>query len=441
MKVMKWSVMALAVAAGTTQLAMASAQSESNGFVEDSSLDIINRNYYFNHDGKNGGGDGRDWTHAMLVNYESGFTQGTVGFGIDAFAVVGLTLDSRFGGAGNAPYDNNGEKKDDWQRAGGAVKFRVSDTTLKYGTFQPTAPVFAVGGSRITPQMATGFGLVSEEIEDLMLEAGHFTSASGPRSVSNNESLTAAYAGIEANSADFVGGTYGLGENLSLSLYGSEFEDVWRQYYGNVNYTLPINDDQALAFDFNIYRTLDEGSADAGSINTTIFSLATAYSIGAHTFTVAYQQNSGDTPFDYVGVGNEGSTGDSIFLANSVHVSDFNGPKEKSAQVRYDIDMTTFGLPGVSFMARYLTGWNADYTRMSSSSAYFPGLDDDGNLTLGDNGKHQEFDFEARYVVQNGPAKDLSFRLRQAFHNGNDDYADTDTKQTRLMIEYPLSIL
>ncbi len=40
MKVMKWSVIALAVAAGTSQMALASQQSESKGFVEDASLDL-----------------------------------------------------------------------------------------------------------------------------------------------------------------------------------------------------------------------------------------------------------------------------------------------------------------------------------------------------------------------------------------------------------------
>lgn len=46
MQVMKWSALALAVTAGTTQLAFASAQDESKGFVEDSSLDLLNKNFY-----------------------------------------------------------------------------------------------------------------------------------------------------------------------------------------------------------------------------------------------------------------------------------------------------------------------------------------------------------------------------------------------------------
>ena len=54
MQLMKWSALALAVTAGTTQLAFASAQSESKGFVEDSSFDIFNRVLYMNRDFKNG---------------------------------------------------------------------------------------------------------------------------------------------------------------------------------------------------------------------------------------------------------------------------------------------------------------------------------------------------------------------------------------------------
>ncbi len=59
MKVMKWSVIALAVSAGTSQMALASQQSESKGFVEDASLDLLLRNTYYNRDYKDGADDVR----------------------------------------------------------------------------------------------------------------------------------------------------------------------------------------------------------------------------------------------------------------------------------------------------------------------------------------------------------------------------------------------
>ena len=42
MRVMKWSMIALAVSAGTSQFAMASSQDDSKGFIEDSSLNCQN---------------------------------------------------------------------------------------------------------------------------------------------------------------------------------------------------------------------------------------------------------------------------------------------------------------------------------------------------------------------------------------------------------------
>ena len=80
-----------------------------------------------------------------------------------------------------------------------------------------------------------------------------------------------------------------------------------------------------------------------------------AYTIGAHTFTLAYQKVTGDGDYGY---GVDG--GGTIFLANSVARSDFNAEDEKSWQARYDLNMATFGVPGLSFMTRYVSGSGAN---------------------------------------------------------------------------------
>ncbi len=439
---MKHSLLALAVAAGISPLAMADTvgdQAESKGFVKDSSLDLLLRNYYFNRDGKNGSGDRRDWTQGFIATYQSGFTQGTVGFGVDAFGYLGLKLDGGKGttGTGNLPVDNDGSPEDDYGHAGGALKVRVSKTLLKWGEMQPTAPVFAAGGTRLIPQTARGFHLLSSELDGLDLEAGHFTAGNGPTTTSSRGELYATYANVTADSVDFVGGNYALTDNLSVSLYGSEFEDIWRQYYANANYVLPLADDQALGFDFNIYRTNDEGRAEAGEISNTTWSLAASYSfLAAHKVTLAYQKVHGDTPFDYIGFGDNGpgAGGDSIFLANAIQYSDFNGPNERSWQARYDLDMQPYGVPGLSFMARYANGRGIDGTDMAADSPY-------RDYGYGEDGKHHETNLEAKYVVQTGPAKDLSLRIRQAWHRGNTDQAESDHDEFRLIVDYPLSIL
>ncbi|MDZ3829313.1 porin [Pseudomonas fluorescens] len=449
MRVMKWSMIALAVAAAaSTQVATAapfvSDQAEAKGFVEGAALTETLKNYYFNRDNKNGGRDQKDWTQGFLGNFTSGYTQGTVGVGIDAYGYLALKLDGGDGtsGTGNMSRSDtvkaNGyahDVNDSQGKAGAAIKFRISKTELKFGDMQPsTSPVFAVGGSRILPQTATGFQLQSSEVKDLDLEAGHFYSGSSQDKNARDGGLYANYAGVEANTIDYFGGKYGITENLSASLYGAKLEDIWNQYYANVNLTTPFGGDTSLNTDFNIYRTTDTGNKEAGDISNTTFSLATALSfLKAHTFTLGFQKVNGDTPFDYIGVGKNNRGGDSIFLANSIQYSDFNGPGEKSVQARYDLKMAEYGVPGLSFMVRYVKGWDIDGTSTPAGSAY-AGL-------YGEDGKHHETNFEAKYVVQSGPAKDLSFRIRQAWHTANADQGEGDVKEFRLITEYPLNIL
>ncbi|BBP84852.1 porin D [Pseudomonas sp. Pc102] len=463
MQVMKWSALALAVTAGTTQLAFASAQDESKGFVEDSKLSVLNKNYAFYRDfrnnGVNNGGSAtnqnyrNEWAHGILANYQSGYTQGTVGFGVDAHGALGIKLNSGGGtsGTGLMPIGSDGKAQDDYSYAGGAVKVRVSNTELKYGNLIPTAPVFATGTARLFPGSAEGFQILSSEVEGLSIDAGHFTSIrDGSASTNRDGKINLAYGGgsnanalngpvvIDAKSADYLGGSYTVNDQLSVSLYGVELEDIYRQYYGNVNYSLPLAEDQALGFDFNIYRTTDEGSAKAGDISNTAFSLAASYSIGAHKLTLAHQRVNGDEPFDYILMDGQNS-GDSIFLANSVQYSDFNAPNERSWQVRYDLNMATLGVPGLSFMARYITGSHADGTSADPTGAYAG--------AFGNDGKEWERDIEAKYVVQEGPAKDLSFRIRHASWRANNDMGgfyssgSSAIDEVRVITEYPLDIL
>ena len=169
MRVMKWSMIALAVAAGTSQLAVASSQDEAKGFVEDSTLNLKTRAMYMNRDFKlgadNGGpsekGYNEDSGVSLLGVLESGFTPGTVGVGADVMAMGSLRLDGgsgrTSGSAGNGLFrnDSDGHPEKSQGKAGAAVKFRISDTVLKYGDQFTASPVFATDDSRLLPEVAT----------------------------------------------------------------------------------------------------------------------------------------------------------------------------------------------------------------------------------------------------------------------------------------------
>ena len=439
MQMIKLSVIALAVAAASTQMAVASQQSESNGLIEDSKLDAHARVLYMNRDFRNqprGTQNYREDTGLGLkAIYESGFTQGTVGFGVDAFGLQGIKLDSgggRFGNGqfpGNSRNGRNDKAVDNFSQAGGAVKARISSTTLKYGEQFVDLPVLSTDDSRLLPETATGFLVTSNEIENLELNLGHFTALTDQDAVRFDSN------GIR--SIDLVGGRYNFTDNLSAAYFyadakaghkGDGDRVQAKKHYTNVNYTLPIADTQNLNFDFNMYNTKfnekDEPRGQRSSTNN-VWSLAAAYTLDAHTFTVGHQRVTGghDGGYEY---GYDG--GGSVYLLNDVQYNDFRAKGEKSFQARYDLDMATFGVPGLSFMTRYVRGSNIENVAGTRND-----------------GKNWERDIEAKYVLQSGAAKDLAFRLRQATYRGNDaahTAADTtDVNEVRLIVEYPLSIL
>jgi len=298
------------------------------------------------------------------------------------------------------------------------VKARLSNTTLKYGNQFVGSPVFTTDDSRILPEVATGTYLTSTEIEGLELSAGRFTAISS-QTETGKDSLTQEDQTLK--SANIYGISYSFTDNLSASFHASDVEDFWKKKYVNINYGIPLADDQSLNFDFNYYKSDDEGRAIAGELQNKLWSLASAYTLGAHTVTLAYQRSSGDTGYNY---GIDG--GSTIWVANSVQIADFMAKDERSWQARYDLDMETYGVPGLSFMTRYVTGDNMDVE----------GFEEEG--------KEHEWNVESKYVIQDGAAKDLSFRVRHSVYRSNDAGAEasySDRNDTRLIIEYPLDII
>ncbi|AZE57219.1 Outer membrane low permeability porin OccD1/OprD [Pseudomonas synxantha] len=432
MRVMKWSMIALAVSAGTSQFAMASAQDDSKGFVEDSTFSINTRLLNFRRDFRNND-SGKSYTNETGLGfnglYQSGFTQGTVGFGVDVIGLLGVKLDSGKGrsGTGLFPTGSDGRSQDEYSKGGGAVKFRISNTVLKVGDQYTTAPVFASDDSRLLPELPQGISITSNEIKDLKLEAGHFTSiVAQDHTYKDSISSAEPGTGTGLRDANFVGGVYSWTPEFTTSLYYSKVEDYWKKLYANVNWTHALSDDQSVAVDFNIYSTKSDGAGltraekdGTTKLDNRAFSLQGAYTLGAHTFTLAAQKVSGDGDYAY---GVDG--GGTVFLANSIARSDFNAEGEKSFQARYDINMATFGIPGLSFMTRYVTGSGA-------------------NTGTTSNGKEWERDIEGKYVIQSGPAKDLSLRIRQATYRSSDGvyYGSASIDELRLIAQYPLNIL
>ncbi|ENB9665692.1 OprD family porin [Pseudomonas putida] len=423
------------------------AEESAEGFVEGSTLSVLNRNFYFNRDNRDSAapthnpnkqpdnGYSEAWAHAVITRFESGFTQGTVGVGLDAFAMLGLKLDTGGGRNGGRssfdvmPVDRDGQARDEYTKIGGAAKVRLFDTVLKVGDVFPANPVVAAGDSRLLPESFRGVTLENTSIKDLTLQAGRLHAMSQPMSSDLRENFVTFYGGpVDSPWIAYGGGDYTLNDHVSVSLFSSRLKDVWNQYYAGTSLSWPLSDELALLGGFNYYKAVDEGQRRLGAFDNDIWSAKVGVRLGAHTLALTHQRNNGDDDFDYL------RQSDSIFLDNSIQYSDFNSPKERSWMLRYDLNMAAYGVPGLSFMTRYGKGTDADY---SNANATYMRRDGDGN-PLTDQ-KRWERDIEVKYVVQTGAAKDLSLRVRQATTRATAFESDLD--EVRLIVEYPLSIL
>ncbi|WP_311970362.1 OprD family porin [Pseudomonas baltica] len=416
-------------------------QSSSKGFIADSTASLLLRNYYFNREFRDGASNNfgssrsgyrQEWAQGFFGTYKSGFTEGTVGFGVDALGKFGLKLDGGGGHTGTWLLPINGERKSDsnYFGGGGSIKARISKTQIAYGDVIPTNPVFFSDiGGRLFPQIARGWQILSSDVPQAELEAGRFTSGmAGSRTA--HDILRSSYGAREISMFQYAGGAYNLSKAWDASFYAAEAQDMWRQYYFGTNYTLPLAPKQKLHFSFNAYRSLDTGEALAGKIKGTIASFGMSYTYAAHTFSAAIQKNDSNTPFDYVGFA-DGKSSISSMLAMPMLVDEFQGPNEKVWQLRYDLDLATYGIPGLSFSVRYQSG------RGDSN-----GVDPTGDYAhlYGGKTRHWERDTDIKYVVQSGPVKNLNIRLRHAMSRENSAQPLKDIDEVRIILEYPIKL-
>src|SRR5690606_6797506 len=113
-------------------------------FIEDTKASLELRNFYFNRDYRGdptlasgvadtGQNKQEEWAQGFLLRVESGFTEGTVGFGVDALGLLGVKLDSGGGRYGNGsqllPGDGD-NAADDFSELGLTAKARISKSVL-----------------------------------------------------------------------------------------------------------------------------------------------------------------------------------------------------------------------------------------------------------------------------------------------------------------------
>jgi hypothetical protein len=392
-------------------------------FLEDSKASVELRNFYMNRDFRQEGAaqsKAEEWAQGFLLRYESGYTEGTVGFGVDAIGTLGLKLDSGSERSGTALLQRDretGRAQDDYGDLGVTAKVKVSNSVLKAGTLMPKLPTVQANDSRLLPQSFQGGWINSQEIAGLTFDAGQLSRVN-QRDSSDHEAMvmtTGAGRGITGTSGvtsdefNFAGVGYKWNEQLTTAYHYGALDEFYQQHVLNAVHLLPLGNKQSLKSDLRFARSTDDGQTNVD--NKALGAMFT-YSLGGHAFALGYQKMSGDTGFAYIG-------GTDPFLVNYVQIGDFAFKDEKSWQARYDYNFAALGIPGLTFMTRYLSGDNVDRGA---------GLSE---------GKEWERNTDIAYVFQEGPLKNFGVKWRNATTRSN---FGNDLDENRLILSYSLSL-
>lgn len=425
---------------------MIAQQSQAAGFVEDTKASILARNFFSNADNRSGAADPnytQEWGQGFMLNVQSGYTQGVVGFGVDAFGQLGIRLDSGKGRHYNPtssafngnifPTDSDGRAVDEFSSLGATLKAKVSQTELKYGTLVPMLPV-VMSTDRMLQQTFRGGQIQSRDLSDFTFTAGQLEHVMGRGSTNQmgmsipgaNNALTGEFV----NKFYYAGVDYKPLKDLTLQYYYGNLEDFYKQHFLGLKYELPVGPG-TLRTDLRHFDNRSDGANGSnpayytvgyygngvtkGKVDSRLSSAMFTYLIAGHTLAAGYQVVSGDSDAVWLNQG-DGST--AYFMTESM-IGKFQRAGERTWQVRYGYDFAKAGVPGLTFLAMYESGSHIK--------------------TVSGDEKEWERNVTLSYAVQSGPAKNLTVALRHAqLRTGYVSQRDSD--EHRVIVSYPINI-
>ncbi|WP_242207738.1 MULTISPECIES: OprD family porin [unclassified Pseudomonas] len=459
---MNKSTLALAVAVGVM-----AQQAGAAGFIEDSKATLGLRNFYINTDNRDSAAGtaankragvqskNEEWGQGFDLRFISGYTQGTVGFGIDAIGLLGVRLDSGGGTNGATatsyggtvfPSKSNGEAVDNFSSLGLTAKAKISQTELKLGTLQPKNPVIVTNDGRLLPQTWQGGQITSGDIKDLTLVGGQIEAVKG-RNSSNNEQLSIGGAnahtitGRDSNKFIYAGGDYKITKDLTAQYYYGNLEDFYKQHFLGLVHNWAIGPG-VLKSDLRYFNSSDDGAnghdplyyssgnydgvaSGKGKVDNNLYSGLFLYTVAGHTFGGGYQVSNGSSDFPWLNQGD----GSSNYTITDMQIQKFGRAGERTWQARYSYDFAKIGVPGLTAGLVYLRGDNIDTV---SGTRPYP--------ESGSGRSEWERDLTVGYVVPEGPLKNLGLMWKNAMWR-NDIPGQRDQDENRLIVSYSIPLL
>ncbi|MET3455903.1 MULTISPECIES: OprD family porin [Pseudomonas] len=398
------------------------------GFIDGSHGTLTLRNYYMDRDYKDNGAKtaAREWAQGVFMNMESGFTPGTVGFGLDVRGLLGIKLDSSPDRSGTEllPVSSSDKRAaDEYSRLGVTGKLRFAQTTVKTGDVSIFLPFAFASPSRLLPQTFRGTTLSSKDFDGLTLNTGYIDRIAR-RDSTDYQPMSIASPNRRFNGAAtsshmaYVGGDYQVNKDLSLRAYHAEVADLYQQNTLALLHNLPLGDG-VLTTDLRSFFSDEDGAAKAGKVDNRNVSALVGYRLGGHRVSLGYMHASGDTATPYV------SGTELMGLSEMTMSSDFLNAKERTWQAIHDYDFAAVGVPGLRTRLRYVRG---DHIELAALNA--------------EDRKEREFQMELGYVIQSGPLKNVGLLARKSIYRN--DFPGTaafrDENQTRFLVTYSVPI-
>lgn len=415
-------------------------------FIADSHGALNVRNFYFNNDyrdqpGPQGQSKIREWGNAFMLDLKSGYTDGALGFGLDALGTLGLRLD---GGKGNHrgssmfPDDSDGAAVHEFSRLGVTAKVKLSNTELKVGTLQPKLPILIANDGRLLPQTFEGAMLTSKAIDSLTLVGGRLNKTTG-RASTNDSGLAVAGGRRESNNFSFAGADYQLNKQVLLQYYHANLEDYYDQDFLGLVHTFPVTEGQTFKTDLRYFRTRADGQNDSaqgraagytlsgngdtpGRIDNDTWAAMFTYSVGGHSLMGGYQSVSSGSNFTQLNQAStgEGAAGASTYLPTDRFASSFLRAGEDTLFGVYAYNFAASGLPGLTSSVGYYRGTHIKQLGAPDAQEW-------------------ERDIIVDYIIQSGSFQGLGLGVRNATLRSGVP-SDGAQDQTRLVISYSLPL-
>ncbi|WP_078743066.1 OprD family porin [Pseudomonas fluorescens] len=380
---MKTSVFQAAPACACVLLSLTTA-AQAEGFLDDAHAKIEARNVYFNQDNRSGPAQPsklEEWGQGFILNFNSGYTQGPIGFGVDALGMLGIRLDSGRGTHGNPnsvtqggfvfPTDSDGRAVSDFASLGLTGKVRVAKTELKVGTLMPKLPVVVYNDGRLLPETFQGWQATSRDFENFTLIGGRLSGVKS-RNSSNDEDLAISGAGGPAgkrsNQFYYAGVDYTVRPNLLLQYYYGNLEDFYQQHFVGLvhNLSLPVG---SLKSDLRFFDSTSDGANGSaagraegyrssgyhnnGEVDNRVLAGLFTYSLGGHAFSLGYQHLNGSSDFPFL---NEGDGSSTYLITDRQTGARFQRAGENTWVAQHAFNFATVGLPGLTSQVMYQRG-------------------------------------------------------------------------------------